>query len=281
MPPTLVIAQILNGVQLGLMLFLLASGLTLIFGIMDMVNLAHGSLYMFGAYFTASVTSASGSFWVGLLAGAIGTAILAAILEITIMRKLYRRDHLSQVLATFAIILISNEVVRLLWGAQPVLLNTPEASASGDIPASAYQRASSRFSVGFSVYHEAALTLNPSAEVLCVMSSGAAFAREATSVVHRLSSPAARCHRAPCQRVKLAPAAPVAATRLSSVSAIAFVGFATEAALRSVALNSDCALAPACISTLPDLSPVNQLYGIIPHSLPRCIEQDNFVMRAL
>ncbi|MEM6283412.1 MAG: branched-chain amino acid ABC transporter permease [Chloroflexota bacterium] len=127
MPPTLVIAQILNGVQLGLMLFLLASGLTLIFGIMDMVNLAHGSLYMFGAYFTASVTSASGSFWVGVLAGAIGTAIVAAVLEVAIMRRLYRRDHLSQVLATFAIILISNEVVRFIWGAQPVQLNTPEA----------------------------------------------------------------------------------------------------------------------------------------------------------
>lgn len=127
MSTSLIVAQLLNGLQLGLMLFLLASGLTLIFGIMDMINLAHGSLYMFGAYFTASVTQASGSFWVGLLAGAIGVAILGAIVEIGIMRQLYKRDHLAQVLATFALILISNEVVRFIWGPQPVQLNSPEA----------------------------------------------------------------------------------------------------------------------------------------------------------
>ncbi len=127
MSTTLVIAQILNGVQLGLMLFLLASGLTLVFGIMDMIILAHGSLYMFGAYFTASVTAYSGSFVVGVLVGVLGTAIVGGLLELSILRQLYRRDHLSQVLATFALILISNEVVRFIWGAQPVLLNTPEA----------------------------------------------------------------------------------------------------------------------------------------------------------
>lgn len=108
------------------MLFLLASGLTLVFGIMDMVNLAHGSLYMFGAYFTASATTTSGSFFVGIIAGALGVAILGAVVEISVLRRLYSRDHLSQVLATFALILISNEVVRLIWGPQPVQLNTPE-----------------------------------------------------------------------------------------------------------------------------------------------------------
>ena len=127
MSTSLIVAQILNGIQLGLMLFLLASGLTLIFGIMDMINLAHGSLYMFGAYFTASATQASGSFWVGLAAGAIGVAILGAIVETGIMRQLYQRDHLAQVLATFALILMSNEVVRFIWGPQPVLLNSPAA----------------------------------------------------------------------------------------------------------------------------------------------------------
>lgn len=127
MSTSLIVAQLLNGLQLGLMLFLLASGLTLIFGIMDMINLAHGSLYMFGAYFTASATQASGSFWFGLLAGAIGVAILGAIIEIGIMRRLYERDHLAQVLATFALILISNEAVRFIWGPQPVQLNSPEA----------------------------------------------------------------------------------------------------------------------------------------------------------
>lgn len=130
MTPSLVLAQVLNGVQLGMMLFLLSSGLTLIFGIMDMINLAHGSLYMFGAYFTASVTTASGSFLIGVLAGAVGTAILAVGIEIAIMRRLYKRDHLSQVLATFGIILISNEVIRLIWGAQPVQLSTPDAFRS-------------------------------------------------------------------------------------------------------------------------------------------------------
>lgn len=109
-----------------MMLFLLASGLTLIFGIMDLINLAHGSLYMFGAYFTATIATASGSFWIGLLGGAIGTAILGAVVEIIIMRQLYKRDHLSQVLATFAIMLISNEVVRYIWGASPIRLDTPD-----------------------------------------------------------------------------------------------------------------------------------------------------------
>jgi branched-chain amino acid transport system permease protein len=126
MPPTLVIAQILNGLQFGLMLFLLASGLTLIFGIMDMINLAHGSLYMIGAYLTADVTGRTGSFWLGILVAAVGTAIIGMLLEMSILRQLYKRDHLSQVLATFGIILISNEVVRMIWGPRPLPLNAPE-----------------------------------------------------------------------------------------------------------------------------------------------------------
>ncbi len=126
MTPTLIVAQILNGVQLGLMLFLLAAGLTLIFGIMDMINLAHGSLYMIGAYLTATVTSATGSFFLGVGAAIIGTALIGMALEMSVLRQLYKRDHLSQVLATFGIILIVNEIVRMIWGAQPVLLNAPE-----------------------------------------------------------------------------------------------------------------------------------------------------------
>lgn len=125
MSTSLLIAQLLNGIQLGLMLFLLAAGLTLIFGIMDLINLAHGSLYMFGAYFTAAATQASGSFWIGLLVGVIGVALLGVLLEITIMRQLYRRGHLAQVLATFALLLMSNEIVRFVWGPQPVMLNSP------------------------------------------------------------------------------------------------------------------------------------------------------------
>jgi len=123
----LILEQALNGLQFGLMLFLLAAGLTLVFGIMDMINLAHGSLYMAGAYLAAAATQASGSFVVGIGAAMAGTAIIGALLEVVLLRRLYARNHLAQVLATFALILIFNEVVRIIWGAQPVLLNAPEA----------------------------------------------------------------------------------------------------------------------------------------------------------
>ncbi len=125
----LVLEQSLNGLQFGLMLFLLAAGLTLVFGIMDMINLAHGSLYMVGAYLVASIALASGSFWVGLAGGVLATASLGMLLELTVLRRLYQRDHLSQVLGTFAILLMSNEVVRMVWGSQPIALNPPSALA--------------------------------------------------------------------------------------------------------------------------------------------------------
>lgn len=123
----LIIEQLLNGLQFGLMLFLLAAGLTLVFGIMDMINLSHGSLYMGGAYLGAAATQASGSFLLGLLAALAGMALIGLLLEVTLLRRLYQRDHLSQVLATFALILIANELVRMIWGPQPLMLNTPEA----------------------------------------------------------------------------------------------------------------------------------------------------------
>ncbi|RYY92071.1 MAG: branched-chain amino acid ABC transporter permease, partial [Chitinophagaceae bacterium] len=123
----LITEQLLNGLQFGLMLFLLAAGLTLVFGIMDMINLAHGSLYMVGAYLAAAVAAATGSFLLAVLAALIGTAILGMLLEVTLLRRLYARDHLSQVLATFALILMLNEGVRILWGDQPLMLNTPSA----------------------------------------------------------------------------------------------------------------------------------------------------------
>ena len=121
----LILEQMLNGLQFGLMLFLLAAGLTLVFGIMDMINLAHGSLYMVGAYLIASIAQATGSFWMGLGFGIIGAAVFGMLLEISVLRRLYQRDHLSQVLGTFAILLMANEGVRLIWGAQPLLLNAP------------------------------------------------------------------------------------------------------------------------------------------------------------
>ena len=123
----LVLEQALNGLQFGLMLFLLAAGLTLVFGIMDCINLAHGSLYMVGAYFVAAAAQAADSFWIGLGAGVAGAAVLGLVLELSLFRQLYRRDHLSQVLATFGLILIANEAVRMIWGAQPLMLNPPDA----------------------------------------------------------------------------------------------------------------------------------------------------------
>jgi branched-chain amino acid transport system permease protein len=128
----LILEQTLNGLQFGLMLFLLAAGLTLVFGIMDMINLAHGSLYMVGAYLMAAFVQATGSFVWGLVLAVAGTALIGMALEVALLRRLYQRDHLTQVLATFALILIANELVRLVFGSQPVLLNTP-AALSGPV----------------------------------------------------------------------------------------------------------------------------------------------------
>jgi branched-chain amino acid transport system permease protein len=125
----LFLEQSLNALQFGLMLFLLAAGLTLVFGIMDTINLAHGSLYMVGAYLTASAAAASGSFVVGLAAGVAGTTVVGVLLEVAVLRRLYHRDHLSQVLGTFAILLMANEAVRMVWGSQPIVLNPPAALA--------------------------------------------------------------------------------------------------------------------------------------------------------
>jgi branched-chain amino acid transport system permease protein len=109
MTVTLLAEQLLNGLQFGLMLFLLAAGLTLVFGIMDVLNLAHGSLYMIGAYIAASVAQATGSFWIAVPVAVAATGLIGLALEVTLIRRLYRRDHLSQVLATFAVILIADD----------------------------------------------------------------------------------------------------------------------------------------------------------------------------
>jgi branched-chain amino acid transport system permease protein len=125
----LILEQLLNGIQFGLMLFLLAAGLTLVFGIMDMINLSHGSLYMGGAFIGAAAAQATGSFLLGIVGAVLGMAAIGVLLEISLLRRLYQRDHLTQVLATFALILIANDVVRLIWGPQPLLLNPPAALA--------------------------------------------------------------------------------------------------------------------------------------------------------
>jgi branched-chain amino acid transport system permease protein len=124
---TLFFEQALNGVQLGVMLFLLAAGLTLIFGIMGVLNLAHGSLYMIGAYAGAFVAAKSGSFWLAFPAGLAAAALAGAAIELLVIRRLYARDHLDQVLATFGLILFLNQAVTMLFGRQPVFVTMPPA----------------------------------------------------------------------------------------------------------------------------------------------------------
>ena len=125
MSPALFVEQLLNGLQFGVTLFLMAAGLTLIFGVMGLINLAHGSLYMVGAFACAAVAAATGSFWLGLVASLAAAAAAGALVEIIVIRKLYDRDHLDQVLATFALILIFSEAIRWLFGPFPLYLDMP------------------------------------------------------------------------------------------------------------------------------------------------------------
>lgn len=122
----LILEQLLNGLQYGVMLFLLAAGLTLIFGIMGVINLAHGSLYMIGAFAGTWVATATGSFWLGIPAALAAAALVGFIVEATVIRTLYARDHLDQVLATFALILIFNQLIILIFGRQPIFTPLPE-----------------------------------------------------------------------------------------------------------------------------------------------------------
>jgi len=119
------IEQCLNGIQLGMLLFLLAAGLTLIFGIMDLVNLAHGSLYMLGAYFAATFIGLTDSFLVGLGLGLIATLVAGMVMEVIAIRPLYGRDHLDHVLGTFGLLIFFNELVRLIWGPEGRTISLP------------------------------------------------------------------------------------------------------------------------------------------------------------
>ncbi|MEY8099501.1 branched-chain amino acid ABC transporter permease [Falsihalocynthiibacter sp. S25ZX9] len=123
----LLLEQILNGLQFGIMLFLMAAGLTLVFGVMGLINLAHGSLYMVGAFAAAAVAGWTGSFLLALVAALAASAAAGALMEIVVLRRLYARDHLDQVLATFALILIFSEATRWVFGSFPLFLNIPEA----------------------------------------------------------------------------------------------------------------------------------------------------------
>lgn len=119
--------QVLNGLQYGMMLFLMAAGLTLVFGVMGLINLAHGSLYMIGAFACAAVAAWSGSFWLGLAASLAAAAGAGALVEMLVIRRLYPRDHLDQVLATFALILVFSEGTRWIFGSFPMYLTLPPA----------------------------------------------------------------------------------------------------------------------------------------------------------
>ncbi len=130
---TLLLIQALNGVQLGLTLFLIAAGLTLVFGVMDFINLAHGVQYMVGAYLGVTLYAATGSFAVALVVGSLATGALGLLLEALVFRRLMGRGHLDQVLATFGLILTISELVRITWGVTPLQLPTP-ALLSGSVP---------------------------------------------------------------------------------------------------------------------------------------------------
>ena len=126
MTAELLIEQLLNGLQFGFMLFLMSAGLTLIFGVMGLINLAHGSFYMIGAFSAAATFAFFNSFWLSLFASFSCAAVVGVIVEKTIIRKLYNRDHLDQVLVTFALILFFSELIRWIFGAFPLYLDVPK-----------------------------------------------------------------------------------------------------------------------------------------------------------
>src|SRR5438309_11510120 len=121
----LFLEQCLNGLQFGLLLFLLAAGLTLVFGIMNLVNLAHGSLYMIGAYFAVALIGWSGNYLVGVALALLATLVVGMLVEVVALRTLYDRDHLDQVLATFGLILFFNELVAIIWGRAALFASGP------------------------------------------------------------------------------------------------------------------------------------------------------------
>jgi branched-chain amino acid transport system permease protein len=121
----LVFEQLLNGVQFGVMLFLMAAGLTLVFGIMNLVNLAHGSLYMVGAYLMVAAVQWTGNYLAGVALGLLGTLVVGMLVEVIALRTLYERDHLDQVLATFGLILFFNELVAIVWGRTALYTSLP------------------------------------------------------------------------------------------------------------------------------------------------------------
>jgi branched-chain amino acid transport system permease protein len=126
MSGTLFLVQVLNGLQFGVLLFLIAAGLTLVFGVMDFINLAHGVQYMLGAYLAVMFYGVVGNFLAALVLALLAALAFGLLLEFLVFRHLYERDHLDQVIATFGIILFLNHAVRVIWGAAPLTLPVPE-----------------------------------------------------------------------------------------------------------------------------------------------------------
>jgi branched-chain amino acid transport system permease protein len=126
MNATLFLIQVLNGLQLGVLLFLVAAGLTLVFGVMDFINLAHGVQYMLGAYLAVTFTSLTGNLFLALPPALFAALLIGLLMEVAVFRHLYDRDHLEQVLATFGIILFLNQGVKIVWGAAPHSVPLPD-----------------------------------------------------------------------------------------------------------------------------------------------------------
>jgi branched-chain amino acid transport system permease protein len=127
MSPLLVVEQSLNGLQLGVMLFMMAAGMTLMLGIMNLVNLAYGSLYMLGAYFAVTFQWWTGSFVLAALGSLLATAAVGMIMEASTFRHLYSRSYLDQVLCTIGLNMFLNELVRVIWGPRPLHMGVPPA----------------------------------------------------------------------------------------------------------------------------------------------------------
>ncbi len=127
----LLLEQILNGLQFGVFLFLVSAGLTLVLGIMNVVNLAHGALFMMGAYFAATFFAWTGSLWLAFFLMIPASLAIGVLVEVVTLRRLYARSHMDQVLATFGLILLFNEGVKLIWGADSQSISIPDALSGG------------------------------------------------------------------------------------------------------------------------------------------------------
>ena len=125
----MILEQLLNGLQYSALLFLLSAGLTLVFGIMNVINLTHGSFYMVGAFCAAAAVAKTGSFLAAILAALVGAGLYGLVVELLVVRHLYRRDHLDQVLATLGLALFTDELVSVLFGRSPPFVNIPPALA--------------------------------------------------------------------------------------------------------------------------------------------------------